>query len=436
MKPSCLVQDRAHKKDNRCHNYGGGNGGGSAAAAAALPALPPFLFFAFLLATVFTVSILFSPSPLMIKRDLQQNSSVSIVSPQQDCDLYRGHWVPDFRGSSSYTNSSCGTIPDSKNCFRHGRKDMDFLNWRWKPDGCELPRFDPRAFLRMVRGKTLAFIGDSVARNHMESLLCLLSQAETPVDVFKDSEDRFRTWYFRGHDFTLKILWSQFLVTGKEEVINGSLTGTFSLNLDEVDGEWAREVPTADMAVVSAAHWFFRKIYLYERKRLVGCVYCNEPNVTSYGPEHAVRLSFRAALDHINGCKECSGRGPTATLLRTFSPAHFENGTWDTGGACTRTGPYREAEIDLGGSEWGFRNVQMEEIERARGIGRERGKRFGALDVTRVMLMRPDGHPGEHWGNKWMRGYNDCVHWCLPGPIDVWNDFLMAALRLEGGMNS
>ncbi|KAL2345115.1 hypothetical protein Fmac_006400 [Flemingia macrophylla] len=29
----------------------------------------------------------------------------------------------------------------------------------------------------MVRGKTMAFIGDSVARNHFDSLVCLLSQA-------------------------------------------------------------------------------------------------------------------------------------------------------------------------------------------------------------------------------------------------------------------
>ncbi|KAJ6887169.1 hypothetical protein NC651_027500 [Populus alba x Populus x berolinensis] len=45
------------------------------------------------------------------------------------------------------------------------------------------------------------------------------------------------------------------------------------------------------------------------------------------------------------------------------------------------------------------------------------------------MLMRPDGHPNSYWGNKWMKGYNDCVHWCIPGPIDAWNDFLIALLR-------
>jgi hypothetical protein len=98
-----------------------------------------------------------------------------LVFVEKDCDLFKGHWVRESRGHL-YTNSSCTTIPESKNCFKNGRKDMDFLNWRWKPDECELPRFDARSFLQIVQGKKMAFIGDSVARNHMESLQCLLSQ--------------------------------------------------------------------------------------------------------------------------------------------------------------------------------------------------------------------------------------------------------------------
>lgn len=90
------------------------------------------------------------------------------------CDLSSGRWVRDLRGSQ-YTNESCSSIPETKNCFKYGRKDTDFLKWRWKPDNCELPRFDPRIFFDIVKGKTMAFIGDSVARNHVESLLCLLS---------------------------------------------------------------------------------------------------------------------------------------------------------------------------------------------------------------------------------------------------------------------
>lgn len=56
-------------------------------------------------------------------------------------------------------------------------------------------------------------------------------------------------------------------------------------------------------------------------------------------------------------------------------------------------------------------------------------KRFKLLDVAKATMMQPDGHPGSQWDNQWMNGYNDCVHWCLPGPIDIWNDLLFAVLK-------
>jgi len=27
---------------------------------------------------------------------------------------------------------------------------------------------------------------------------------------------------------------------------------------------------------------------------------------------------------------------------------------------------------------------------------------------------------------------SDCVHWCMPGPIDTWNEFLIYVMKLEG----
>ena len=95
------------------------------------------------------------------------------------CDLFDGKWVRD-RWGTAYTNRSCGTIPESKNCGKYG-KEQGYVHWRWKPDGCELPRFDAKNFLRIVRGKRMAFVGDSVSRNQMESLLCLLSQVHDYV---------------------------------------------------------------------------------------------------------------------------------------------------------------------------------------------------------------------------------------------------------------
>uniref|UniRef100_A0A0D9WNP2 Uncharacterized protein n=1 Tax=Leersia perrieri TaxID=77586 RepID=A0A0D9WNP2_9ORYZ len=95
------------------------------------------------------------------------------------CDVSMGKWVRDPTGPV-YTYLTCPTLSDYKNCQKYG-KDDSHLYWRWQPDGCDLPRFSPEKFLATVRGKSLAFIGDSLARNQMDSLLCLLSQARSTL---------------------------------------------------------------------------------------------------------------------------------------------------------------------------------------------------------------------------------------------------------------
>lgn len=61
--------------------------------------------------------------------------------------------------------------------------------------------------------------------------------------------------------------------------------------------------------------------------------------------------------------------------------------------------------------------------------------RIEALDVTKLALMRPDGHLGPYiFRDPFAEGYkervqNDCVHWCLPGPIDTWNEILLEIVK-------
>ncbi|XP_059639820.1 xyloglucan O-acetyltransferase 4-like [Cornus florida] len=374
-----------------------------------------------------------SPKPFKFASNQQIDQRTHVLTQgidHEECDLFKGQWIPDQNGSA-YTSTNCSWIPEWKNCFKHGRKDTDFINWRWKPIECELPRFDPKTFLRIVQHKIMVFVGDSVARNHMESLLCLLSQVVGPTEVDKDGEDRSQTMYFYSHNFTLVFIPTTFLVTSEERFINGSSFGPFNLHLDRIDNKWSQKLQGSDYAIISDAHWFFRPNYIYEGGILIGCVYCSDLNVTHFGLDFAFRKVFRTTLEFISGCKECKG---LTTLVRTFSPAHFENGAWNAGGYCNKTSPLGEGEINLGGFEWELRTVQVEEVERVR-KGGQRGQRFVELDVTMAMLMRPDGHPGPHYGNQQMTGINDCLHWCLPGPIDAWNDLLMAVLKKEAGLS-
>ena len=93
----------------------------------------------------------------------------------EKCEIFVGDWVPDQSGPM-YTNVSCYDIEEHQNCMKNGRPDTGYLYWRWRPRDCELPKFNPHKFLHLMKHKYWAFIGDSISRNHVQSLLCILSQ--------------------------------------------------------------------------------------------------------------------------------------------------------------------------------------------------------------------------------------------------------------------
>lgn len=109
-----------------------------------------------------------------------------------ECDIFTGQWVPDSSGPF-YTSESCKHIDAPQNCLKNGRPDSDYVHWRWKPRDCELPKFDPRKFLDLMRNKSFAFIGDSIQRNHQQSLLCTLSQVKLPN--FRTLQDQMHLWF-------------------------------------------------------------------------------------------------------------------------------------------------------------------------------------------------------------------------------------------------
>lgn len=115
-------------------------------------------------------------SALVVSFDLQQSNHITVNAEQ--CDLFKGSWIPNPSGPI-YDNESCAVVEDHQNCMKNGRPDAGYLYWRWKPQDCELPRFNSARFLEAMRNKSWAFIGDSISRNHVQSLLCILSKVRS-----------------------------------------------------------------------------------------------------------------------------------------------------------------------------------------------------------------------------------------------------------------
>ncbi|KAJ0987283.1 hypothetical protein J5N97_005639 [Dioscorea zingiberensis] len=316
---------------------------------------------------------------------------------------------------------------------------MDFLKWRWKPDGCELPHFSPEMFLGLLRGKSLAFVGDSIARNQMQSLMCLLSKAEYPEDISNDIDVNFRRVFYKTYNFTISIFWSPYLVKSQEPSSQGgsAIDQIWKLYLDEADERWALKIDNFDYVIISGGTWFTRPLLFYEQERISGCQFCEIENVQQMTLNYFHRMAFRTALQAINKLDKYRGM----TIVRTISPPHFENGDWDKGGDCVRTRPYGRNETELMEGYAEMYKNQLEEFERARIEGMKRGLEFRLLDMTGAMLLRPDGHPSRYMSSsvaddskvsETKNQRKDCVHWCLPGPVDMWNDMLLHMLSNAG----
>ncbi|KAI9109782.1 hypothetical protein K1719_018823 [Acacia pycnantha] len=349
------------------------------------------------------------------------------------CDLFVGEWVPNPYGPA-YTNESCHVIEDHQNCMKNGRPDLDYLYWRWRPHDCELPKFNPQKFLNLMRDKSWAFLGDSISRNHVQSMLCILSKVEPAVQVYHDEEFKNRIWKFPAHNFTVSVIWAPFLVKADTfEDTNGVSSAEAQLYLDVLESKWIDRYESFDYVVTSGGKWFLRTAVYHENGAITGCHYCANKSLKELGFEYAYRKALQVAFDFI-----LNSNHKPIVIFRTTTPDHFENAEWYNGGYCNRTMPFKEGQIGLRDMDIVLRNIELKEFQKAKAKAEAAslGSNHGAtslnlLDLTGLSLLRPDGHPGpyRHFQpfaeDRNAQVQNDCLHWCLPGPIDSWNDLVM-----------
>ncbi|CAI0404339.1 unnamed protein product [Linum tenue] len=357
-----------------------------------------------------------------------QEVNTTTGSDDSGCDLFKGTWFYDPRGPL-YTNSSCPVISLMQNCQGNGRPDREYESYRWKPSQCELPRFDAKKFLELMRGKTLAFIGDSVARNQMESLLCLLWQVEVPNER---GNKRIHRFYFRSTSTTIVRVWSSWLVHQTPEAIDFAPEGVTKLHLDSPYENFMEFIPTFDVVVLSSGHWFAkRSVYVLNNEIVGGQLWWPDKsreakinNIEAFGVSVETIVASMATHPNFTGL----------TILRTYSPDHYEGGAWNSGGSCTGTRPLEPEQLVKNDYTDIMHEKQMTGFHR--GIQKKSNKsKFVMMDITEVFSYRYDGHPGPFRtlspDGKPRTRMQDCLHWCMPGPIDTWNELVLEIIRRE-----
>lgn len=245
--------------------------------------------------------------------------------------------------------------------------------------------------------------------------------------VYHDEEYRSRKWHFRSYNFNMSVIWSPFLVEAAIfEDMNGVSSSEVELQLDKLHSEWTNQYKDMDYMIISTGEWFLKSAIYYENDTILGCHYCPKRNLTELGFDFAYRKALQLVLNFI-----VSSNHKGLIFFRTSTPDHFENGEWFSGGTCNRTVPIKEGEMEMKEVNRILRNIELEEFANATDIASRNGVNLKLLDVAPLSLLRPDGHPGPYRQfHPFAKGQNsqipiDCLHWCLPGPIDCWNDIIM-----------
>lgn len=209
--------------------------------------------------------------------------------------------------------------------------------------------------------------------------------------------------------------------------MNGVSTSEIELHLDTLDKNWTDQYKNLDYIIFSGGKWFVKSSIYYENNIILGCHYCpKRNNITELGINFPYRKVIKNVFRYII---ESNHKG--TIFYRTSTPDHFENGEWFSGGKCERKSPAKGGELELKELNKILRTIELEEFEKAAAKAYERGVDLRLLDVGPLSILRPDGHPGPYRfyqpfaKNGKAKVINDCLHWCLPGPIDSWNDVVM-----------
>ncbi|KAI0500347.1 hypothetical protein KFK09_018559 [Dendrobium nobile] len=337
------------------------------------------------------------------------------------CDLFDGRWVEDGETMPLYEAGSCPFVEEAFNCFKNGRPDLNYTRLRWQPKACSMPRLEGRNLLEILRGKRLAFVGDSLNRNMWESLVCILRNSlknkNGVYDITGKNEFRNENFYayrFTEYNCTIEFFRAPFLVQ-EWEIWSSDGTRKETLRLD-IMGKTSSFYKTADVIIFNTAHWWTHE------KTSKGEDFYQEGDyvhrkLSADDAYHKALTTWGRWLDeHIDSNR-------TTVFFRGYSWSHFRGGQWNSGGSCDgETLPILDDKhLAKYPNLLNILELVMSKIKTP----------VLYLNITRMTDYRKEAHPSMYRVPETKRRVvksQDCSHWCLPGVPDAWNELMYAML--------
>ncbi|KAJ6848598.1 protein trichome birefringence-like 14 [Iris pallida] len=355
--------------------------------------------------------------------EINDGTISKIVPPQKkECNYAKGKWVADNR-RPLYSGFACKQwLSEMWACRLTNRLDFSFENYRWQPESCEMPEFEGSEFLRRMKHKTIALVGDSLGRQQFQSLMCMVTGGRENPEVEdigrqyglikQHGATRPDGWVYRFPRTNTTILYYWSATLCELEPLNRLDPATrYAMHLDRPATFLKQYLHKFDVLVLNTGHhWNRGKLNANRWEMYVnGRPNTNRKIAAIWNAKNFALVSVAKWLD-----SQLPQHPRLQVFLRTMSPRHFVNGDWNTGGSCDNTTPL------AGGSEVTQDNSSDPVTE-----GAVQGTRIKLLDITALSQLRDEGHISKY-SIKAREGVHDCLHWCLPGIPDTWNELLAA----------